>query len=78
MAALFKGDTSSAEERAAVVKNVARLTGLPPQFVEESNLRDLDAAVRQGTAARRAENRGPLRWPAGRRGYGRRRRHAGI
>ena len=39
LAALFKGDTLTAEERATVVKNVARLTGLAPQFVEESNLR---------------------------------------
>jgi carboxypeptidase C (cathepsin A) len=39
LAALFKGDTLTAEERAAVVKNVARLTGLSPRFVEESNLR---------------------------------------
>ncbi|MBV9507950.1 MAG: peptidase S10 [Acidobacteriia bacterium] len=37
--ALFKGDSISGEERAAVVKNVARLTGLSPQYVEESNLR---------------------------------------
>ncbi|HUP05153.1 MAG TPA: hypothetical protein VMU19_14250 [Bryobacteraceae bacterium] len=39
LAALFKGDTLTADERAAVVKNVARLTGLSPQFVDESNLR---------------------------------------
>jgi carboxypeptidase C (cathepsin A) len=39
LAALFKGDTLTAEERATVVKNVARLTGLSPQFVDESNLR---------------------------------------
>jgi len=38
-AALFKGDSITAEERAAVVKNLARLTGLAPQYVEESNLR---------------------------------------
>jgi carboxypeptidase C (cathepsin A) len=37
--ALFKGDALPAEERAAAVKNVARLTGLSPQYVEESNLR---------------------------------------
>jgi carboxypeptidase C (cathepsin A) len=37
--ALFKGDSISAEERAAVVKNLARLTGLTPQFIEENNLR---------------------------------------
>jgi carboxypeptidase C (cathepsin A) len=37
--ALFKGDGISAEERAAVVKNLSRLTGLSPQFIEESNLR---------------------------------------
>jgi len=39
LAALFKGDTLTAEERATVVKNVARLTGLSPQFVDECNLR---------------------------------------
>jgi carboxypeptidase C (cathepsin A) len=39
LSALFKGDTLTAEERAAVVKNVARLTGLSPKFVEECNLR---------------------------------------
>ncbi|MBV9746773.1 MAG: peptidase S10 [Acidobacteriia bacterium] len=38
-AALFKGDSLTAEERAAVVKNVARLTGLPPQYIQASNLR---------------------------------------
>lgn len=37
--ALFKGDSISAEERAATVKNLARLTGLSPQFIEECNLR---------------------------------------
>lgn len=37
--ALFKGTGISAEERAAVVKNLARLTGLSPQYIEESNLR---------------------------------------
>jgi len=37
--ALFKGDTISAEERSTVVKNLARLTGLSPQFVDENNLR---------------------------------------
>lgn len=37
--ALFKGDSISPEERAATVKNLARLTGLSPQFIEESNLR---------------------------------------
>jgi carboxypeptidase C (cathepsin A) len=39
LTALFKGDTLSADERAAVVKNVARLTGRSPGFVEEANLR---------------------------------------
>jgi carboxypeptidase C (cathepsin A) len=38
-AALFKGDSITAEERAAVVKNLARLTGLPPQYIDQSNLR---------------------------------------
>src|SRR5579864_9000966 len=37
--ALFKGDSISTEERAAVVKNMARLTGLSPQYIDESNLR---------------------------------------
>lgn len=37
--ALFKGDSISAEERATTVKNLARLTGLSPQFIEECNLR---------------------------------------
>jgi carboxypeptidase C (cathepsin A) len=38
-AALFKGDSISAEERSSVVKNLARLTGLTPQYIEENNLR---------------------------------------
>jgi carboxypeptidase C (cathepsin A) len=37
--ALFKGDSISAEERGSVVKNLARLTGLSPQYIEENNLR---------------------------------------
>jgi len=37
--ALFKGNSIPAEERATVVKNLARLTGLSPQYIEESNLR---------------------------------------
>jgi len=37
--ALFKGDSISAEERTAVVKGMARLTGLSPQYIDESNLR---------------------------------------
>jgi carboxypeptidase C (cathepsin A) len=37
--ALFKGDSIPAEERAAVVKNVSRLTGLPAEFVDQANLR---------------------------------------
>jgi carboxypeptidase C (cathepsin A) len=37
--ALFQGDSISAEERATVVKNLARLTGLSPQFIEDCNLR---------------------------------------
>jgi carboxypeptidase C (cathepsin A) len=37
--ALFKGDSISAEERTAVVKSMARLTGLSPQYIDESNLR---------------------------------------
>jgi carboxypeptidase C (cathepsin A) len=37
--ALFKGDSISAEERSSVVKNLARLTGLTPQFIDANNLR---------------------------------------
>lgn len=37
--ALFKGDSISAEERGSVVKNLARLTGLSPEYIEENNLR---------------------------------------
>ncbi|HEY7389416.1 MAG TPA: peptidase S10, partial [Bryobacteraceae bacterium] len=37
--ALFKGDSITAEERASVVKNLARLTGLPPQYIDQSDLR---------------------------------------
>lgn len=37
--ALFRGDSISGEERAAVVKNLARLTGLSAQYIEQSNLR---------------------------------------
>jgi carboxypeptidase C (cathepsin A) len=37
--ALFKGDSISAEERASVAKNLARLTGLSTQYIEENNLR---------------------------------------
>jgi carboxypeptidase C (cathepsin A) len=38
-AALMKGDKLTAPERAAIVKQLARLTGLPTAFIEESNLR---------------------------------------
>ncbi len=37
--ALFKGHSISAEERGAVIKNLARLTGLPPEYIDESDLR---------------------------------------
>jgi len=37
--ALFKGSSLSQEERASVVKNLARFTGLSPEFIEENNLR---------------------------------------
>lgn len=37
--ALFKGDSITAEEKATTVKNLARLTGLSSQFIEECNLR---------------------------------------
>ncbi len=37
--ALFRGDGLSAEERAAVAKNLARLTGISPRYIEENNLR---------------------------------------
>jgi carboxypeptidase C (cathepsin A) len=38
-AALMKGDKLTATERANAVREMARLTGLPEQFVEQSNLR---------------------------------------
>jgi carboxypeptidase C (cathepsin A) len=38
-AALMKGDKITASERAAIVKQVARLTGLSTTFIEQSNLR---------------------------------------
>jgi len=37
--ALMKGDKMTTAERAATVKQLARLTGLSPAFIEESNLR---------------------------------------
>jgi len=37
--ALFRGSSLGAEERSAVVKTLARLTGLSPEFIEENNLR---------------------------------------
>jgi carboxypeptidase C (cathepsin A) len=37
--ALEKGDMISATEKAAVVKELARLTGLTPKYIEETNLR---------------------------------------
>jgi carboxypeptidase C (cathepsin A) len=37
--ALYRGGSLPAEERAQVVKNLARLTGLTPRFIDESNLR---------------------------------------
>ena len=37
--ALFKGTAMSSEERATVVKNLARFTGLSPRYIEEANLR---------------------------------------
>ena len=40
-AALIKGDKLTAPERAAIVKQLARLTGLSTAFIEESNLRVL-------------------------------------
>jgi carboxypeptidase C (cathepsin A) len=38
-AALMKGDKLTAAERTNAVREMARLTGLPEQFIEESNLR---------------------------------------
>jgi carboxypeptidase C (cathepsin A) len=38
-AALMKGDKLTASERMTAVRELARLTGLPEQYVEESNLR---------------------------------------
>ena len=37
--ALFKGGSISAEERATVVKSLARLTGLSAEYIEQCNLR---------------------------------------
>jgi carboxypeptidase C (cathepsin A) len=39
MSALFRGDALPAEERAAVVRKLARLTGLTPAYIERTNLR---------------------------------------
>jgi carboxypeptidase C (cathepsin A) len=39
MNALFRGDAMPAEERAAVVQKLARLTGLTPEYIERTNLR---------------------------------------
>ena len=36
---LMKGDTISSEERSQVVQKLARLTGLSPKYIDESNLR---------------------------------------
>jgi carboxypeptidase C (cathepsin A) len=41
-AALFKGDALTAAERAAIVKKLARYTGLSADFIERSNLRIKD------------------------------------
>ncbi len=38
-AALMKGDKVTSAERASVVRELARLTGLPEKYIEESNLR---------------------------------------
>ena len=37
--ALMKGDSLQAAERAAVIKGLARLTGLSPDYIDQSNLR---------------------------------------
>jgi carboxypeptidase C (cathepsin A) len=37
--ALMKGDTISPEERSQTVQKLARLTGLSPKYIDESNLR---------------------------------------
>ena len=37
--ALMKGDTISAEERSQMAQKLARLTGLSPKYIDESNLR---------------------------------------
>ena len=39
MNALFRGDALPAEERTAVARKLARLTGLAPEYVERTNLR---------------------------------------
>jgi carboxypeptidase C (cathepsin A) len=44
--ALLKGDSIPAEERNAVVKNLARLTGLSPAFLEENRLRVTESRFR--------------------------------
>ncbi len=67
--ALMKGDKLTTAERANAVHELARLTGLPEQYVEESNLRVSEASVYQGAAARSAQDGGPLRQPAGGRGH---------
>lgn len=37
--ALLKGDGITPEERSQIVQKLARLTGLPPKYIDESNLR---------------------------------------
>ena len=37
--ALMKGDSLTAEERATTTKRLARLTGLSPDYIDQSNLR---------------------------------------
>ncbi|MDX1436993.1 MAG: hypothetical protein R3335_09285 [Anaerolineales bacterium] len=41
--ALLKGNTLGADERAAIVRRMARLTGLDPTFIERSDLRVSDS-----------------------------------
>ena len=45
--ALFKGDLFDPEEKKRIVEQIARFTGLSPQYIERSNLRIEDAAFCQ-------------------------------
>ncbi len=74
--ALMKGDKLTAAERTNVVHELARLTGLPEQYIERVQPARFRTPVHQRTAARSAQDGGALRQPAGGRGHrcGRRKR----